>query len=90
MSNTDHTTTTMPKSKAYFYMVWTPGDDEDCLSWFTIFPTRTQANELGRQIAEERGWKFKYVSAESGKNYWDFDGKKTIITLQTDEYCHGA
>ena len=78
------------KPQYYFYMVRFPGDSDYNLDWFRIFPTRNQANTFAKEIAAEKGWKFKYVSHESGKNYWDYEGTQTIVTIQTDEYYHGA
>ena len=78
------------KPQYYFYMVRFPGDSDHNLDWFRIFPTRNKANIFAKEVAAEKGWKFKYVSYESGENYWDYEGKKTIITVQTDEYYHGA
>ncbi len=73
-----------------FYMLWFDGDCEYNLSWFEIFTSRTKANEAGRKMAAEKGWRFKYLSAKSGEQPYEYDGKRTIVVHQTNTYYHGA
>lgn len=80
------------KNHAYIYIVHIPGDCLDSLEWFRILPTRTEANEYGRQKAKDLGddWKFVYLSNKSHKNYIDYEGKRTVVCEQATEYFFGA
>ena len=77
----------------YFYMVWMPGDDEDGLDWFQVYPDKRSAVAEGKGQAEDRGWEFKYLKSylkSGGVSHYDYMGKKTIVVEQVTHYYHGA
>ena len=73
----------------YFYMVWMPGDHEDGLDWYQIFPNKRSAIAEGKGQAEDRGWEFKYLRS-GGESHYAYLGKKTIVVEQVSFFYHGS
>tara|TARA_B100001059_G_C17348225_1_gene339241 strand:- start:13 stop:273 length:261 start_codon:yes stop_codon:yes gene_type:complete len=79
------------KKAAYFYMTWLPSDSSD-LSWFAVHSTRKAAMDDARNSALNfgDGWKVKYLSAKSGGDPDDYNGRETVVVQQTSYHYHGA
>ena len=73
----------------YFYIVWMPGDYEDSLDWFQIYPDKRSAVKEGKAQSEDRGWEFKYLKS-GGPSHYAYMGKKTIVVEQASYFYHGA
>jgi hypothetical protein len=72
------------------YMVRRPGDDDSCLDWFEVFGTKKDAMDCANGVAQDLGWKVKYLKQSTGYSYWKFQGEKTIVVEQCTSYYHGA
>ena len=75
------------------YKVNLPGDDNEMLEWYEVYPTKRQAMNHARRYASDvdgEQWEVVYIPVTSDDNDTTYWGKQTIVVEQLHSVYHGT